>query len=355
MMLLWGSELSPFALKVRAMLQHARVRFRCLPAEGTRWTNARVDLAIEIAKRRGSVLRYGGSSPLDEYPLVPFLVDEQRRVWHDSSSIGQKLHDEGAELVPDEPAVRWVARLVDEAFDEFGLYMLHHNRWVVSARDNDAGARLSREFATLLPPGVRALFALWFSRRQVRRLPYLFSRPETHALLEEAWYAHLDAMESLLAERPFILGERFTLADASAFGHLGGNFIDPSAHARLRAHAPRTHRWLERIWRGEHVGSRGALSLHDSLGPLLDIVGRTFVPLMRQNEAAYRAHAGETTFNEAAFDRGRALYDGELLGRPFRSVVKTFQVRVWRDLSAEWSALASSERAPIERWLPERP
>ena len=90
------------------------------------------------------------------------------------------------------------------------------------------------------------------------------------------------------------------------------------------------------------------------LVPLFSWLCRTFVPLMQQNRDAWECHraAGETRFNEAAFDAGRALYDGTLLGRPFRSVVKTFQVRVWRDLRREWDALGADERARLGSLLP---
>jgi hypothetical protein len=73
---------------------------------------------------------------------------------------------------------------------------------------------------------------------------------------------------------------------------------------------------------------------------------------MEQNERAYERHkaAGQTRFNEAAFDRNKALYDGELLGRPFRSVAKTFQVKGWRSLKARYLSLETAQRAalPIE-------
>lgn len=350
MLVLWGSVLSPFALKTRAMLQHARVPFRFLPDEGTRLENLRIDAQIELAKRLHRVERHGGSSPLDELPLVPFLV-EGARVTYDSTAIGRWLTEQhGARLVPDTALERAVALLIDEAFDELGLYCLHHNRWVVSAREVDAHLRLAHEFRTLVP--TQGLFARWFRRRQTRRLRYLFSIgpgdafPETHGLLEEIWGAWVDAVDALVQQRPFLLGERFTIADASVFGQLGGNFIDQTARARLRMRGPHAYAWLERIWRGEHVGSDGELSVDDALTPLLRSIDRTFVPLVLQNEAAHRRHlaAGETLFNEPAFDRGRALYDGELLGRPFRSVVKTFQVRALHDLRA---AFASVDRARL--------
>jgi hypothetical protein len=87
---------------------------------------------------------------------------------------------------------------------------------------------------------------------------------------------------------------------------------------------------------------------------LLAIVVESFVPLMRHNALAYdEAHAlGETLFNERAFDRGRACYDGELLGRPFRSVVKTFQVRVWREVRAAWGTLPPEARERVAQLLP---
>ena len=58
------------------------------------------------------------------------------------------------------------------------------------------------------------------------------------------------------------------------------------------------------------------------------------MPLMQQQLRAYERlrAAGVTTFNEAAFDAGQALYDGELCGHSFRSVAKSFQIKTWRSL-----------------------
>jgi hypothetical protein len=70
---------------------------------------------------------------------------------------------------------------------------------------------------------------------------------------------------------------------------------------------------------------------------------------MEHNERAYERHkaAGQTRFNEAAFNRGEALYDGELLGHPFRSVAKTFQVKGWRRLKARYLGLEAASRAEL--------
>jgi glutathione S-transferase len=337
---------------------------------------------ISRAKRRRTVIRYPRRSDLDEYPLVPFLIESWRTVYYDSSALARWIDDHHTpvpgSLFPEDPGLAFVAQLIDEAFDEFGLYLVHHKRWVLSATSNDAGARLAREFARVILPGMGATFARRFARRQVRRLPYLFSVapsgfsiprlphaltppsragfPETHGLLDEAWERHLAGIEAVLDSQPFLLGERFTVADAAVYGQLGMNLADPTAAEQMRERAPVTHEWLCRIRDGEHRGGGGALELRHALRPLLAIILETFVPLMRQNARAYAEarERGESLFNEAAFDRGRACYDGELLGRPFRSVVKTFQVRVWRDLCDAWGALSDHHRARVSRILPDR-
>jgi hypothetical protein len=273
--------------------------------------------------------------------------------------------------VPADAAARFVAELIDEAFDEVGLYLVHHNRWVVAARDNDAGKRLAREYRTLLPPGAGPPFARWFARRQVRRLPYLFSVapaglvvgglpasltppsrpgfPATHALLDEIWRRWVDGVEHALGAGPYLLGDRFSLADASVYGQLSMNLTDPSAARALRLRAPRTYEWLRAIRDGRHAGQRGDLVLDCRLAPLLRAVLDVFPPLMAANARAHdeAVGRGERLFNEAAFDRGRALWDGVVLGQPFRSVVKTFQVRVWREIVAAWAALPASARRAV--------
>jgi glutathione S-transferase len=376
---IWGSELSPFTLKLRALCEAAGAPYRMLPERGSWAQNLAALWRIEVAKRRRTALRYPTLSELDEYPLVPFLLSG-RNVYYDSSALARWLDahhpSESGPLVPRDPALGFAAQLIDEAFDEFGLYMVHHNRWVTSATTNDAGMRLAREFARVLPPGAGKRFARRFAARQVRRLPYLFSVapaggaiaglpaaltppaptgfPPTHRQLAHAWEGYLDGVEAVIRHQPYLLGDRFTLADASVYGQLGMNLKDPTAADIMQRLAPATYRWLCAIRDGEHVGSRGTLTLSTRLRGLFDVIQRTFVPLMMQNSAAYeQAHAaGERLFNEEAFDRGRAVYQGSLLGAPFRSVVKTFQVRVWRELQDTWAALDEHTRVQLRRVLP---
>jgi glutathione S-transferase len=380
---LWGSTLSPFALKVEAQLRFARLPYRWLPAGGDTRDALRFAWRRERLVRGWLPLDGPPRDPLDELPLVPFLFGPKGENLVDSSAIGAWLDAQGmtreAPLVPgDDPALRFAIRLVDEALDEIGLYLAHHNRWVLSARDNDAGARLARELRPLLGP-LAAGVARSFPARQVRRLPYLFSVappgaafgdlharlrpparagfPPTHALLDACFADLLAALEPLLAATPFLFGERFTLADASVFGQLAMNLSDPSANASIRSRAPSVHAFVSRLARGDFTGHRcdGVLRLGEEHAALLDWIASGFMPLMQQNHAAFERHhaRGERRWNEAAFDAGRALYDGVLRGHPFRSVAKSFQVRVWRDLLRDWRALPAADRARVAALLPD--
>jgi glutathione S-transferase len=379
---LWGLTASPYQLKMQSLLDYTGHTWERWPDQAGRLAALSMAARLQLAKWRGEIRRFPSmSAEFDEYPAVPFYTQGGRSFYYDSSSLAHHLDEsqttESQLLVPQDPKLAFICRLIDEAFDEFGLYMVHHMRWVGSARTTVMGELTARELRPILPPGLSGYFARHLYRRQVSRCPYLFSVapqnydaavspertppsrdgfPPTHELLDEAWCDYLAAMEQLLAVQPYLLGDRFTLADASAFGQLGMNLVDPEAIARLQELAPRTFDWLCAIREGEHGGVQGELVLTPALQPLLRVIGQTFMPLMVQNERAFeQADAtGETLFNEAAFNRHRALYDGELRGRPFRAGVKSFQVRVWRELKLAWNALDERDQDYLQReFLPE--
>ncbi len=375
----WGVAASPYQLKMQSLLDFAGHNWERWPQQGSRKSALSMMLRLEVAKHRGTIQRFPAMSPeFDEYPAVPFYTHNGKTFYYDSSSMARQLdHELGRQtrlLIPQEPRLAFICQLIDEAFDEFGLYMAHHMRWVASAKSTPMGQMTALEFRRLLPLGFESYLARRLYRRQVSRCPYLFSVapvgydagvtsdktppsrpgfPPTHALLDESWRGYLAAMEHLLASQPYLLGDRFTLADASAYGQLSMNLVDPEAVATLEVLAPSTFHWLCAIREGRQHDDCGDLTLTSSLKPLLCIIMSTFGVLMQQNEQAYEQAVanGETLFNEAAFDRHRALYDGHLLGHPFRAVAKTFQVRVWRELKASWQALELCDREALEREL----
>ena len=375
----WGFTASPYQLKMQALAAAAGVPWRRFPEQGSTVQAWGMTWRLRRAQRAQTVQRFPAMERgLDEYPFVPFYTFDDRQFFYDSSGLAYQLEalaPGGKTLLPRLPAQRFICQLIDEAYDEFGLYMVHHNRWVTSAATNCMGDFTGREMRKVLPLGLHRLAARTLPARQVRRCPYLFSVapagfdagvsanitpparpgfPPTHDILDSAWRRYLASMERILQHQPYLLGDHFTLADASAYGQLSMNLVDGRAADLLQEIAPLTFRWLCMIRDRDHAASHGALSLSEHLGPLLESIAETFIPLMQQNAAAYDAaiKQGQALFNEEAFDRGEALYEGTLLGQPFRAVVKSFQVPVWRDLCRAWSELESGQREQLQALCP---
>ena len=373
---LWGVIASPYQLKMQSLADQAEVDWQRWPDQGGLLDAIGTSIRLSRARSAQSIERIPQRRPdLDEYPAVPYYSFDGRKFFYDSTGLALHLDQEinsSRPLLPEPAEQRFICQLIDEAFDEFGLYMVHHNRWVTSAATNRMGVVTSREMRKLMPPGTRQRFGRRLAQRQVRRCPYLFSVappgfeagvpikltpparpnfPPTHDLLNTAWRRYLAAMETLLQHQPYLLGQRFTLADASAYGQLSMNLIDGEAARLLEELAPLTFNWLCMIRDGGHKGSSGDLHLSEHLAPLVEIISETFTVLMQQNEAAYRRFCaqGQTQFNEAAFERNEALYEGTLLGKPFRHVAKSFQVPVWQTICQCWAELSETEKGNLEQ------
>ncbi|MEM8661939.1 MAG: glutathione S-transferase C-terminal domain-containing protein, partial [Pseudomonadota bacterium] len=328
---LLGLTASPYHLKMQSLANYADVKWERLPEQAGLLRSVMLMLRLQRARKKETIQRYPKRvEGMDEYPAVPFYSFDGKAIFYDSSGLAQHLDAlrlSHLPLLPDDPAIQFLCRLIDEAFDEFGLYMVHHNRWVTSASTNVMAETTLREMRRLVIPPMRKGMQRNLSIRQVSRCPYLFSVapagydcgmppertpparagfPETHSLLNSAWRRYLAAMESVLTQQPFLLGERFTLADASAYGQLAMNLPDGRAAELLQECAPKTYQWLCAIDNGEHAKSEGELEIKAALAPLLSCIMDTFVPLMQQNEAAFMKLRAEgiETFNETAFDRG---------------------------------------------------
>jgi len=373
---LWGSELSPFYLKVQACLRFHQYTVNYQPQQGGYLKALTHQIKVELIQKRLKKITWPIMNLQDELPLVPYMFNENGQSFYDSSAFAHWLDQScDAKNLPlsqfEDNSLEFVVALIDEYADEFGLYMVHHMRWKFSALNNTAGQRLANEFKVILGP-LKWFIEKSFPKRQVRRLPYLFSVapigfhveniadslqppthsdfPATHHLLEDAYENLLAALESKLATSPYLLGNSFTLADASIYGQLGMNLADPSAAQFIQKQAPNTYKWLQTIQQGKFTyAQKPDLKIDDSIKALLAEIKRLYIPLMQQNAQAYEQHyqQGQRLFNEKAFDKHAALYEGKLDGIPFKSVAKSFQVSSWQVLLERWNSLNEADQARI--------
>ena len=373
----YGSELSPFTLKLLNYLAFLHIPHVFYHTQVNTWQNIKIEIKKNLLVLGLKPLTWPEMSDEDEFPLVPFLFGPNGEALYDSTAIAHWLERQPnlkieRTLFPNansEPSLDFFQHLIDDFFDDWGLYCVHHNRWKVACLDNNAGARLGNELRSLVGPFGFVVDA-FFSKRQTRRLPYLFSVapsnfrienarhtppshldfPETHTLLEESFSNILTALESIFSKHPFLFGNSYTLADASVYGQLGMNLSDPAAARWIADKAPNTFKWLTKLSRldfSDHKDNQA--KWHDDLKPLLAEISRVYLPLMHQNAQAYSQfkQQGQKQFNESAFWKNQAIFTGELDGTPFKSVAKSFQAGTWRELKTIFQALGQTDRSFI--------
>ena len=367
------SLLSPFSVKARTLCWAFGLTPRITPEEGGPLTAARIEAKMQLAARGFGKCLHRNPSELEEFPLVPWLFPESGGYLCDSTEIGLYLErTHTGQVMPGDPATAFASRLIEEAVDEVGLYALHHTRWVTSGRTTIAMPKLAEEIAGSLGRPAASLFIKKFGPRQVRRLNYLFSVaprdadfsdfppnmkpptrdgfPPTHELLDRIWLGMLDGVEHALSDgRTYLFGDGLTMADAALIGNLGSTLlVDPEAAEIMEDRAPHTVDWLKRNLDGSaKLGTDHALG--EAQSKLLVWASEAFIPLMSQNAEAYQNCPVEKggPRNEKAYNRGLNLFEGELMGHPYRTVVKDFQVKTHREILSLFAGLSASDKAKL--------
>jgi hypothetical protein len=171
--------------------------------------------------------------------------------------------------------------------------------------------------------------------------------PENRTDVERHYTDELADLEAILSDRPFLFGDRPSLADfgyfASMFRHFG---IDPTPSRIMRNTAPAVYEWVARMWnaRAARLGSlawaSGSEGLADGLEPLLARAARRYLPTLHANA---RAVAGR-----------RSHYSVTLDGKPYPGL-RAVPFQAWRRsvLQRELERLApraaTSVRATLAR------
>ncbi len=258
-------ELSYFSAKLRAYL-----RYKGLPYKERRvdaWT-----LLRRIPRRTGA-------------SVMPVLVTPAGEWLQDTTDIIQQLEGRHPQhpVIPAGPRQRIFAMLVEAWADEFWIPPAMHYRWSYpenySLFEREAGAAL----LPLAPAALRRALARRVAGQLRGYLPGVGVLAEQLALIERWTRIQLDALNTHLAQYPYLLGDAPCLADFALIGplhaHLGR---DPWPRRELIA--PRLHLsdWIRRVHEGQ--GADGAWLADDevpqSLQALLESVVREFLPQM---------------------------------------------------------------------------
>lgn len=110
--------------------------------------------------------------------------------------------------------------------------------------------------------------------------------------IESIYINILKNLEAIFEKRPFLLGEKPSLADigfsGSMFRHFG---IDPTASAIMRETAPAVYEWTARLWNARYSEMEGSwlMGIPDDWGPILDDIGSAYLPYLCANVDAWKS------------------------------------------------------------------
>ena len=196
-------------------------------------------------------------------------------------------------VLPGEPAAAFYCRLLEDYADE-GLWRpALYYRWA-HGKDAALYARRFTEDFLSYPLVPAALLRVTVRLRQ--RRAYLRDEGITaanRADVERHYTDELADLEAVFRRRPFLFGDRPSLADfgyfASMFRHFG---IDPTPARIMRDTAPAVYEWVARLWNARAPAYGGAAwadagtGLPEGLEPLLARAARRYLPALHANARA---------------------------------------------------------------------
>lgn len=315
---LFGSELSPYSVKVRSAL-----RFKRIPHEWIVRSTANEDEFRRHAK----------------LPLIPLLLAPDGRALQDSTPILEELERLVPEptIFPADPTLRFLSALVEEYADEWVNKPMFHFRWTGPADQDSAAERIVRSMMPDLPEAEVGAAAARVKERMVPRLRFVGSDATTSPTIEGSFDRLLEILEAHLASRPYLFGGRPTIADFGLAPQLYECRSDPTPGAILEAKAPRVVAWIERMLAPAVEGELEPWeSLEPGLGRLLasEIAG-LFLPWSDANARAIEA--------------GEERFTVELEGRPFAQEAQKYHAKSLRVLRERYAA--ASGEATLDRVL----
>lgn len=303
---IYGSEMSPYSVKVRSYF-----RYKKIPHE---WCEGQA----EEAKR------------YQKLPLVPVVVTPDDEGMQDSTPIIDAMEAKFPEpsIHPEDAATAFLSALLEDFSDEWGNKWMFHYRWKRPADQDSAAERLVR----FNMPGLSREEALkmenMLKERMVPRVWFVGSNEKTAPQIEAGFKEFIARLETHLAKRSYLFGERPAFADFGLFGQLYCMWTDHTGHEIIEAAGPNCTAWIKRMLAPEAAGDFESWeTLEATLAPILqEQVGALYLPWMLANAGALQEGAEEYTLQ---------LRTGEWTQKP-----QKYHARALKALRARYQGVA---------------
>ena len=246
-----------------------------------------------------------------------------------------------APILPAEPVQVYLCQLIEDYADEWMWRPAMHYRWSYPASATLLSRQIVEEAAADVPA------PKWILRRRIKNRQFTnFVKNDginetTHGDAERSYLRLLELLNPIFDARPFLFGDRPTLADIGLMGPLFRHFsMDPDPAIIMRETAPAVMEWVYRLWNARASRMTGELlpGVPDDLLPLLEEIGQTHLENLCANAQAHAV--------------GRAHYAATIQGTEYTNV-PTSPYRVWclEMLQRRFSGLSDPAKAEVKRVL----
>lgn len=272
---IFGSENSPYSIKVRAYF-----RYKGIPHE---WI-------VRNASSQGEFQKYA------KLAIVPTVATPDGKGLQDSTPIMEVIEQHVTEpsVHPSEPALRFIDDLLEEFGDEWGNKWMFHYRWAREVDQRAVSLRLAKEMSGADAGPQLDQMTEMIKQRMSGRGFAVGSNEKTAPLIEESFKDAIVLLDRHLSSRPFLLGRRPSMADFGIAPQLFQALIDPTGGEILRTRAPRVVDWCERMLKPVACGDfEPWTSLRETLEPFLSSQVQMFLKWSAANAEAVTSGAAE--------------------------------------------------------------
>ncbi len=291
--------------------------------------------------------------PATGFMKVPTMQCPDGRWLKDTTPMIRWLDEQHGQpsIYPADAAAHFMALLVEDYADEWLWRPAMYYRWNFSDSHRLLRHRLGRDLSdsTRYPAAGLGWYMRW---RQY--LVYVHGdgvRPHNRREIEALYARTLQQLTTLLATRPYLMGERPSIVDFAYFASMFRHFaLDPHSAKIMVDTAPAVYAWVARVWNAR-VSRENQGWLEDFASsdwdPVFAEIGRGYLPYLDANAEAYAA--------------GHKRFDLHLPAARYPQMpVVRYRVACREQLLKAWQALPATAQAAVKlrlgaagisRWL----
>ena len=172
---------------------------------------------------------------------------------------------------------------------------------------------------------------------------WLASNDITAKTIEDSYRRFIDILDALLQIKGYVLGARPSSADFAIYGQLTQlGQVEPTSAKIMGQNSPRVRAWLDRIEDLSGLAPEAddwftPPEAREALKPLIEEVGRVYVPFLLANHDALA--------------QGNDQVETEIDGRPWSQPSFPYQGKCLDALRAAFTSLPDADQASVRRTL----